>query len=46
VQLAKQVKATQAYIAQLERGTKRNPSLTILKRLAKALGAPVSELLD
>jgi transcriptional regulator with XRE-family HTH domain len=45
VQLAGKAKVTQAYIAQLESGDKKNPSLDILKRLAKALGVPVMELL-
>jgi len=29
----------------IEAGRKRNPSLEILKRLARALGVPVAELL-
>jgi transcriptional regulator with XRE-family HTH domain len=37
---------TQGYIAQLESGWKKNPSLEILKRLARALGVPVTELLE
>jgi len=45
VQLAGKAKVTQAYIAQLESGDKKNPSLDILKRLAQALGVPVTELL-
>ena len=44
-QLAKRAKVTQGYIAQLEMGMKKNPSLDTLKRLAKALGVPVTELL-
>ena len=44
VQLAKRAKVTQAYVAQLERGTKKNPSLVILKRLAKALNVQVTDL--
>ena len=44
--LAKKAKVTIAYISLLERGKKQNPSLTILKRLARALGVPVSELLE
>jgi transcriptional regulator with XRE-family HTH domain len=43
--LAKRAKVSQAYIAELERGTKRNPSVRIAVRLAKALGVPVTALL-
>jgi transcriptional regulator with XRE-family HTH domain len=44
-ELARAAKVTPAYITQLETGQRRNPSLTILKRLAEALGVPVTELL-
>lgn len=44
-QLAKRAKMTQAYVAMLEAGVKKNPSLATLKRIAKALGVPVEELL-
>ena len=44
--LAAKAKVTPGYIAQLELGTKKNPSLDVLKRLAKALGVPVGELLQ
>ena len=45
--LAKRAKVSQAYIAEeLERGTKRNPSVRIAVRLAKALGVPVTALLE
>jgi transcriptional regulator with XRE-family HTH domain len=44
--LAAKAKVTDAYIAMLETGTRKNPSLAILKRLAKALGVPVTELLE
>jgi transcriptional regulator with XRE-family HTH domain len=37
---------SQAYLAELERGTKKNPSLPVLRRLAKALGVPVTALLE
>lgn len=46
VELAKRAKVTQAYIALLEAGDKKNPSLAILHRLAKALGVPVTKLLE
>jgi transcriptional regulator with XRE-family HTH domain len=45
-QLAKSAGVTQGYIAQLEGGTKKNPSLPTLKKLARALGVPVGELLE
>ena len=44
-QLAAKAKVTQGYIAQLETGHKMNPSLPTLRKLAKALGVPVTELL-
>jgi len=34
------------YIAQLEMGLRKSPSLDVLKRIAKALGVPVTELLE
>lgn len=43
--LAKKADVTDAYIAQLETGKKTNPSLEVLKRLARALGVPVTDLL-
>jgi transcriptional regulator with XRE-family HTH domain len=43
--LAKRAQVTPGYIAQLETGLKRNPSLPVLRRLAKALGVPVAALL-
>ena len=46
VELSKRAGVTQGYLASLEGGLKKNPSLTILKRLAKALGVPVAELLE
>ena len=44
--LAKRATVTPGYIAQLEQAVRKNPSLTILKRLAKALGVPVTDLLE
>jgi transcriptional regulator with XRE-family HTH domain len=44
--LAKKAKVTEAYISQLESGTRKNPSLPVLKRLARALGVPVTALLE
>ena len=43
--LAEQIGVTDAYITMLETGKRKNPSLDILKKLAKALGVPVTELL-
>jgi transcriptional regulator with XRE-family HTH domain len=45
-QLAKKARVTQGYIAQLEGGLRRNPSLPSLRKLARALGVPVTELLE
>jgi transcriptional regulator with XRE-family HTH domain len=44
--LAKKADVTDAYIANLETGKKTNPSLDVLKKLARALGVPVGELLE
>jgi transcriptional regulator with XRE-family HTH domain len=44
--LAERVGVSDAYIAMLETGTRRNPSLPLLQRLAKALGVPVTALLE
>lgn len=46
VGLAKKARVAQSYVAMLEAGEKKNPSLEVLKRLAKALGVPVTELLE
>ncbi len=43
--LAAKAKVTAGYVAQLELGVRKNPSLEVLQRLAKALGVPVTELL-
>ena len=45
VDLAKRAKVTNVYLSQLENGRKKNPSLAVLRRLAKALDVPVTELL-
>jgi transcriptional regulator with XRE-family HTH domain len=44
-ELAKRAKVSRSYLAAIEAGHKKNPSLLILKRLAKALSVPVTELL-
>lgn len=46
VELANKAKVERTYIVKLESGDKKNPSLDILKKLAKALGVPVTELLE
>ena len=43
--LAKRAKVTKPYLSMLESGVRKNPSLPVLKRIAKALGVPVTELL-
>lgn len=43
--LAERVGVTDAYITMLETGVRKNPSLAVLQRLAKALAVPVTELL-
>ncbi len=45
-ELAQKVQIRQSYLAMLESGDRANPSLDILRRLAKALGVPVTELLE
>jgi transcriptional regulator with XRE-family HTH domain len=45
-ELAKKADVTEAYISMLESGTRKNPSLPALKKIAKALGVPVTELLE
>ncbi len=45
-ELAKKANLTEAYISQLLKGKRKNPSLDVLKRLARALGVPVGELLE
>ena len=44
--VAKKAGVTRFYISQLESGLRKNPSLPVLKRLAKALGVPVTALLE
>ena len=45
-QLGKNAGVTGAYISMIERGEKQSPSIPVLKRLAKALGVPVTGLLE
>jgi XRE family transcriptional regulator of biofilm formation len=44
--LAKKAKVARSYLAKLEAGHSKNPSLAVLQRLAKALGVPVTALLE
>jgi transcriptional regulator with XRE-family HTH domain len=46
VELAKKARVTTAYVSMIEAGKRRSPSLPVLRRLAKALGVPVTELLE
>jgi transcriptional regulator with XRE-family HTH domain len=46
VSLAEAARVGRTYIVKLESGEKKNPSLDVLKKLAKALGVPVTELLE
>lgn len=43
-ELARKAGVSDAYIAHLETGQRKNPSLAVLKRLAKALKVPLIEL--
>ena len=45
-ELARKAKVPPGYLAELEAGKKKNPSLDVLKRLARALGVTVTELLE
>jgi len=45
LQLAQQAGVAQGYISDLEAGTKANPSVDVLKKLAKALNCSIAELL-
>ena len=46
VELARKMKLKQAYVARLESGEEYNPTLTTLRRLAKALKVTVAELVE
>jgi transcriptional regulator with XRE-family HTH domain len=43
--LAKRSGVAQGYISELEAGKEQNPSIEIVRKLAKALGVPAGELL-
>jgi XRE family transcriptional regulator, master regulator for biofilm formation len=44
--VAQRAKVTKPYLSQLETGARKNPSVPVLKRLAKALGVTVTALLE
>ncbi len=44
-ELARRAKVSRGYLATLEAGHRKNPSVAVLRRLAEALGVPVTELL-
>ena len=45
-ELARKANVARSYVARLEAESKMNPSIAVLKRLAKALNVPVTELLE
>ena len=44
--LARRAGITQGHLSKIESGERPNPSVATLKRLARALGASVGELLE
>lgn len=44
LQLARRIGVTEGYMSMLESGTRKNPSLATLKKLAKALKVTLAEL--
>ena len=46
LELAKKSGVAQGYISDLEGGDKKNPGLDVLKKLARALDVPVTDLLE
>jgi len=45
-ELAQKAQVTRPYITMLETGARKAPSVATLRRIAKALGVPVTELLQ
>jgi XRE family transcriptional regulator of biofilm formation len=45
-QLRKRARVSRGYLADLEAGHRKNPSVKVLQRLAKVLDVPVTELLE
>jgi len=46
VELAKRAEMTRSHLSLLEAGHRKNPSIEVLKRLARALDVPVAALLQ
>ena len=46
MELARRAGVTQGYVTMIETGTRKSPSLPVLRRLAKALGVTVAALLE
>lgn len=46
VKLAKESKITPAYLCELEKGAKINPSFSVLQKVAIAIGVSLTELLE
>jgi transcriptional regulator with XRE-family HTH domain len=44
--VAKRAGVTKNYVTMIEGGKRKNPSLPVLRKIAKALGVPVGELLE
>jgi len=44
--LARKAKVDQGYLSVLEAGKKKNPGIAVIQKLAKALGVPVTTLLE
>ena len=44
--LARRAKVSRSYLAALEAGHRKNPSVAVLRRIANALGVPVAALLE
>jgi len=45
-QLAKKMRVHRVTVARIEAGMRKAPDLTTRKKLAKALGVPITDLLD
>ncbi len=45
-ELAEKASVNRSYLTQLETGARVNPTIAVLKRLAKSLRVPVTELLE
>lgn len=44
--LAQRARVAQGYVSGLEAGTKRNPSVAVVRKLARALGVSVAALVE